>query len=97
MKIIPAIDVIGGKCVRLSQGDYDRVKTYGIPRDMALEYANVGFTRLHVVDLDIHIVVINFRLYSVIFKLFFQRLQRFYFFIVRRNANDCNFLQVRLR
>lgn len=52
MKIIPAIDVIGGKCVRLSQGDYDRVKTYGIPRDMALEYANVGFTRLHVVDLD---------------------------------------------
>lgn len=52
MKIIPAIDIINGRCVRLSQGDYDRVSIYGSPQDMARNYSDAGFTRLHMVDLD---------------------------------------------
>ena len=51
--IIPAIDIIGGRCVRLSQGDYDRVSTYDAdPADMARRFADHGMTRIHVVDLD---------------------------------------------
>ena len=51
--IIPAIDIIEGRCVRLSQGDYDRRKVYDAsPVDMAKRYADCGVKRLHVVDLD---------------------------------------------
>lgn len=53
IELIPAIDVIEGKCVRLSQGDYDRVKEYSAsPVDVAKEMEDYGIQRLHVVDLD---------------------------------------------
>lgn len=53
IEIIPAIDLIDGRCVRLSQGDYDRKKVYDAsPLDMAKRYAECGVKRLHVVDLD---------------------------------------------
>lgn len=53
IEIIPAIDLIDGRCVRLSQGDYDRKKVYDAsPLDMAKRYADCGVKRLHVVDLD---------------------------------------------
>lgn len=53
IEIIPAIDIIGGKCVRLSQGDYDRCTTYDAqPVDMVKRYVDAGFGRVHVVDLD---------------------------------------------
>lgn len=52
MEIIPAIDLIGGQCVRLTKGDYNTQKVYGNPVDMARIYADHGFTRLHLVDLD---------------------------------------------
>ena len=53
IEIIPAIDIIGGKCVRLSQGDYNRKTTYdSSPLDMARRYADIGVRRMHVVDLD---------------------------------------------
>lgn len=51
--IIPAIDIIDGKCVRLSMGDFDTKKIYDVnPVEKAREYANAGFKRLHLVDLD---------------------------------------------
>jgi phosphoribosylformimino-5-aminoimidazole carboxamide ribotide isomerase len=51
--IIPAIDVIGGKCVRLTQGDYAQKKVYSDnPADMAKRFEDAGISRLHVVDLD---------------------------------------------
>ena len=51
--IIPAIDLMDGKCVRLTQGDYGQKKEYSAdPLDMAKQYADAGITRLHVVDLD---------------------------------------------
>ena len=51
--IIPAIDLMDGKCVRLTQGDYGQKKEYSAdPLDMAMQYADCGVTRLHVVDLD---------------------------------------------
>lgn len=51
--IIPAIDIIGGKCVRLTQGDYAQKKVYSDnPADMAKRFEDAGITRLHVVDLD---------------------------------------------
>ncbi len=51
--IIPAIDLIGGKCVRLSQGDYSQQKTYrDDPVEVAKEFETAGIQRLHVVDLD---------------------------------------------
>lgn len=51
--IIPAIDIIDGKCVRLSQGDYQRVTTYREdPLEVALEFQDAGIQRLHLVDLD---------------------------------------------
>jgi len=51
--IIPAIDIIGGKCVRLTQGDYAQKKVYSDnPVDMAKAFEAAGVTRLHVVDLD---------------------------------------------
>ena len=53
MKIIPAIDIIDGKCVRLSKGDYDTKKIYHEnPLDIAKEYEAYGIQYLHLVDLD---------------------------------------------
>jgi len=53
IEIIPAIDIIEGRCVRLSQGDYGRSKVYdALPLDMALAYQDAGVSRLHLVDLD---------------------------------------------
>ena len=53
IELIPAIDIIEGKCVRLSQGDYGTRKVYGEdPAEMALRLEDVGIHRLHVVDLD---------------------------------------------
>ena len=52
IELIPAIDIIGGKCVRLCKGDYATKKEYGSPVDMALMFRDHGFRRLHVVDLD---------------------------------------------
>ncbi len=53
MEIIPAIDIIDGKCVRLSKGDYNVCKTYSDnPTDMALRFEDAGIRRLHLVDLD---------------------------------------------
>jgi len=52
IELIPAIDIIGGQCVRLTKGDYDQKTVYGEPLDMALEFERIGFQRLHMVDLD---------------------------------------------
>ena len=52
MELIPAIDIIEGKCVRLTKGDYDTKKVYGDPLEMARRFENMGLRRLHVVDLD---------------------------------------------
>ena len=53
IEIVPAIDIIGGKCVRLSKGDYGSVKVYNEnPLDMARAFEDVGCTSLHLVDLD---------------------------------------------
>lgn len=53
IEIIPAIDLIDGRCVRLTQGDYAQTKVYDTePVDMAKRYADCGVRRLHVVDLD---------------------------------------------
>ena len=53
IEVIPAIDLIGGQCVRLTQGDYDRKTTYyKDPLDAALRYEECGAGRLHMVDLD---------------------------------------------
>lgn len=53
IELIPAIDIIGGKCVRLSKGDYDAKKIYDEhPEEVARRFQDMGLTRLHVVDLD---------------------------------------------
>lgn len=53
MRIIPAIDIIEGKCVRLSQGDYDTKKIYNEnPLEVAKEFEDHGIQYLHLVDLD---------------------------------------------
>lgn len=53
IELIPAIDIIDGKCVRLSQGDYNSKKVYGEnPAELAKEFEAHGIKRLHVVDLD---------------------------------------------
>lgn len=53
IELIPAIDIIGGRCVRLSQGDYERQTTYDAePADMVKRFADCGVKRVHVVDLD---------------------------------------------
>lgn len=53
IEIIPAIDIINGKCVRLTRGDYAQKTEYGAdPLDMALRFADHGIRRLHLVDLD---------------------------------------------
>lgn len=53
IQLIPAIDIIGGECVRLTKGDYDQKTVYGSsPVDMAARFDTLGFKRLHIVDLD---------------------------------------------
>ena len=52
IEVIPAIDIIGGRCVRLSKGDYSSEKVYGAPEDMARAFADAGAGRIHLVDLD---------------------------------------------
>lgn len=52
IEVIPAIDIINGKCVRLTQGDYNRMKAYGDPVEMARMLEDHGLRRLHLVDLD---------------------------------------------
>ncbi len=53
MQIIPAIDIIDGKCVRLTQGDYNQKKVYNEnPLEVAKEFEGAGIERLHLVDLD---------------------------------------------
>ena len=53
MRIIPAIDIIEGKCVRLTKGDYDTKKVYNeSPLEVAKEFEDTGIKYLHVVDLD---------------------------------------------
>ena len=52
-EVIPAIDLLGGRCVRLAQGRYDAVKVYGNdPAAVAADFAGHPIPRLHVVDLD---------------------------------------------
>ncbi|MBC9932599.1 1-(5-phosphoribosyl)-5-[(5-phosphoribosylamino)methylideneamino]imidazole-4-carboxamide isomerase [Chitinophaga qingshengii] len=52
-EVIPAIDIIGGKCVRLTQGDYNQQKVYNEhPLEVAKEFEALGVRRLHLVDLD---------------------------------------------
>lgn len=53
IELIPAIDIIDGKCVRLTKGDYGQKTVYNDnPADVARHFEDLGFTRLHVVDLD---------------------------------------------
>jgi phosphoribosylformimino-5-aminoimidazole carboxamide ribotide isomerase len=53
MQIIPAIDIIDGKCVRLTEGDYSQKKIYNEhPLEVAKQFEDAGLTRLHLVDLD---------------------------------------------
>jgi phosphoribosylformimino-5-aminoimidazole carboxamide ribotide isomerase len=53
MEIIPAIDIIEGKCVRLTQGDYEQKKIYNEnPLEVARQFEDAGLRRLHLVDLD---------------------------------------------
>lgn len=53
INVIPAIDLIDGKCVRLTKGDYNQKKQYDAsPLDMAMRYQDIGIRRLHLVDLD---------------------------------------------
>ena len=53
IELIPAIDIIGGQCVRLTKGDYQQKTVYSdSPAEMAAGFEQIGFKRLHVVDLD---------------------------------------------
>ncbi|MFM1794314.1 MAG: 1-(5-phosphoribosyl)-5-[(5-phosphoribosylamino)methylideneamino]imidazole-4-carboxamide isomerase, partial [Bacteroidota bacterium] len=53
MEIIPAIDIIDGQCVRLTEGDYSHKTVYASsPLEMAKQYESLGFKRIHLVDLD---------------------------------------------
>lgn len=53
IEIIPAIDIIDGKCVRLTQGDYNQKKVYNEnPVEIAMMFEDAGIKRLHTVDLD---------------------------------------------
>jgi phosphoribosylformimino-5-aminoimidazole carboxamide ribotide isomerase len=53
MEIIPAIDIIEGKCVRLTKGDYSQKKIYNEhPLEVARQFEDAGLARLHLVDLD---------------------------------------------
>ncbi len=53
IELVPAIDIIDGKCVRLTKGDYTQKTVYrDSPAEVAKEFEDLGFQRLHVVDLD---------------------------------------------
>ena len=52
IELIPAIDIINGQCVRLTKGDYEQKTVYGSPLEMARQFEQAGYRRLHVVDLD---------------------------------------------
>lgn len=53
MEVIPAIDLLGGKCVRLNQGDYNKVTEFSSnPVEQAIRWQEQGASRLHLVDLD---------------------------------------------
>ena len=53
MRIIPAIDIIDGKCVRLTKGDYNTKKVYNEdPLEVAKAFEDAGIQFLHLVDLD---------------------------------------------
>lgn len=53
IEVIPAIDIIDGKCVRLTKGEFESANIYGDdPAAMAQQFEQMGFSRLHVVDLD---------------------------------------------
>ncbi|MGV3541056.1 MAG: HisA/HisF-related TIM barrel protein, partial [Rufibacter sp.] len=53
MDIIPAIDLIGGQCVRLTEGDFSQQTTYHTdPVEVAKQFEGLGLRRLHLVDLD---------------------------------------------
>ena len=53
IELFPAIDIIGGQCVRLTKGDYNQKTVYGEdPVSIAKDFEEMGFRRLHVVDLD---------------------------------------------
>ena len=53
IELIPAIDLIDGKCVRLTKGEYDSKRIYNEdPVAQAMEFEKLGFKRLHMVDLD---------------------------------------------
>ncbi|MDP4129868.1 MAG: HisA/HisF-related TIM barrel protein, partial [Bacteroidota bacterium] len=52
IEVIPAIDIINGKCVRLTQGDYSQQKIYNEhPLEVARQFEDAGLKRLHLVDL----------------------------------------------
>jgi phosphoribosylformimino-5-aminoimidazole carboxamide ribotide isomerase len=53
MIIFPAIDIKGGKCVRLLKGDFNKITQYEkLPSDQASEFSDLGFNNIHLVDLD---------------------------------------------
>ncbi|MBX7094952.1 MAG: 1-(5-phosphoribosyl)-5-[(5-phosphoribosylamino)methylideneamino]imidazole-4-carboxamide isomerase [Flavobacteriales bacterium] len=53
MRLIPAIDIIDGKCVRLTKGDYSQKKIYNEhPLEIAMQFQDAGIRNLHLVDLD---------------------------------------------
>tara|TARA_X000000950_G_scaffold65259_1_gene80108 strand:+ start:304 stop:1020 length:717 start_codon:yes stop_codon:yes gene_type:complete len=53
MKCLPAIDILDGKCVRLTKGDFDKSKIYNeSPLDQAMIFENAGFKEIHIVDLN---------------------------------------------
>lgn len=52
-EIIPAVDILGGKCVRLTMGEYDKVEEFSSnPNEIAKKWVDLGASRLHIVDLD---------------------------------------------
>ena len=56
-KIVPALDIIDGKCVRLFKGDYSKKTVYNNdPEDLAKFFLNNGFELLHMVDLDLSLI-----------------------------------------
>ena len=55
--LFPAIDILGGRCVRLFQGDYERETVYGSnPAAQARAFQDAGATWVHVVDLDLSLI-----------------------------------------
>lgn len=69
MRIIPAIDILGGKCVRLTRGDYSSEKIYNEdPLEVAKEFEDNGLKYLHLVDLDgaKNKMIINYKILDLI-------------------------------